>query len=169
MLYFKTERLLLRSLNLDDAAFILELYNTPKWIAYIGDRGLREVEAARQYLMAKILPFQEKYGFGAWGMALQSAPDVLIGTCGIYKRPELEHPDLGYAILPAYEGKGYTIEACRAVLKIAKEHFDLSTLYAIVLPSNAASVGLLQRLSFQKIGTIHYEEDALDQYALELN
>ena len=43
-----TERLVLRTLDGNDALFYLELLNTPDFIANIGDRGLRTVEAARE-------------------------------------------------------------------------------------------------------------------------
>ena len=45
-----TARLVLREMNADDAAFILQLLTEPGWLRFIGDRGIRTPEAARDYI-----------------------------------------------------------------------------------------------------------------------
>lgn len=35
---YETERLIIKPITLDDAAFLLDLYNRPKFIQYIGDK-----------------------------------------------------------------------------------------------------------------------------------
>lgn len=40
-----------------------------------------------------------------------------IGACGLLKREALDYPDLGYAFLPEFWGKGYAMEAADAILK----------------------------------------------------
>ena len=47
MLIIETERLQLRTVSPDDAPFYLELVNEPSWIRFIGDRGIRTLDAAR--------------------------------------------------------------------------------------------------------------------------
>ena len=46
----ETERLVLRWLGPDDAAFIRQLVNEPAWLRYIGDKGIRTIEDARNYI-----------------------------------------------------------------------------------------------------------------------
>ena len=46
----ETERLILRRLTVDDAPFILELLNDPAWLRFIGDKGVRTLDDARDYL-----------------------------------------------------------------------------------------------------------------------
>lgn len=46
----ETERLILRELHIDDAPFIVELLNTPSFLRFIGDRGVRNTLDAVQYL-----------------------------------------------------------------------------------------------------------------------
>ena len=53
---FRTPRLLLRPTAVEDAAFIFELLNTPKWFEFIGDRKVRSIEAAGEYIREKMLP-----------------------------------------------------------------------------------------------------------------
>jgi hypothetical protein len=47
----ETDRLILRHQLIEDAAFILELLNDPSWIQYIGDRGVRTLDEARDYIL----------------------------------------------------------------------------------------------------------------------
>ena len=44
----ETNRLIISKITLDDAAFFLELVNTPNFIKYIGDRNLKTVEDAKK-------------------------------------------------------------------------------------------------------------------------
>ena len=46
----ETERLILREFDLDDAAFIVELLNTPGWIKFIGNKNVNSPEEAKAYL-----------------------------------------------------------------------------------------------------------------------
>ena len=71
MIILETERLILREVCVEDAAFILELFNEPAWLRFIGDRGVKTMEAARDYVENA---FREKYarlGFGSWLVELR--------------------------------------------------------------------------------------------------
>ena len=46
----ETDRLVLRRLTPEDAAFMRRLVNEPSWLEFIGDRGVRTEEDAREYL-----------------------------------------------------------------------------------------------------------------------
>ena len=45
-----TERLTLRKMCLADAAFMLNLLNQPSWLRFIGDRGVTNLQQARNYI-----------------------------------------------------------------------------------------------------------------------
>ena len=40
---FETDRLILKPTSEEDAEFIFELLNTPKWLKYIGDRNVKSI------------------------------------------------------------------------------------------------------------------------------
>ena len=61
---YETERLIIRPMSTDDADLILELYNMPKFIKFIGDRNINSLSDAENYIKAKFLPQFEKSGFG---------------------------------------------------------------------------------------------------------
>ena len=120
MKVLETDRLVMRWLNVDDAAFILELLNDPSFIRFIGDKGVRDLEAARNYILNGPVASYEKFGFGLNAVDLKEA-NASIGICGILKRDTLPHPDVGFAFLPAYWNKGYAYESAAAVMKHARE------------------------------------------------
>ena len=51
MIVLETERLILRWLDIKDAPFILELVNDPAWIQFIGNKGVRTLEDATNYIV----------------------------------------------------------------------------------------------------------------------
>lgn len=113
-----TERLELRWFTLGDAAFLLELVNTPGWLRFIGDRKVYTLDDAEQYLLNGALMSYDTYGFGPFVLSLRDS-DTIVGMCGLFKREGLADVDIGYALLPDYEGNGYAYEAAAAVLDYA--------------------------------------------------
>jgi RimJ/RimL family protein N-acetyltransferase len=78
--------------------------------------------------------------------------NIPIGMSGILRRDELDNPDIGFAFLPEYMGKGYAWEISQALLDYAKEHLNMQKLLAITLPDNQPSIRLLEKigLTYQK-------------------
>lgn len=154
-----TDRLELAPLALDDAPFVLELLNTPGFLRFIGDKGVRDLDGARRYLAEGPLVSYARHGFGLLRVALR--PDgTPIGICGLIRRPGLDDVDLGFALLPAFERKGYAAEAARATLERGREAHGLRRVVAITDPGNSASVRLLERLgfAFERRIELHGEE-----------
>lgn len=144
----KTQRLILRRLNADDAPFILTLLNEPSFIRYIGDKSVRDLEAARQYILNGPVASYDRNGFGLNLVELKEARTP-IGICGLLKRDELPDPDIGFALVPDFWSKGFAFEAATAVLQDARERLHLERILAITSLDNEASINLLQRLGFK--------------------
>lgn len=145
MTVLETDRLTIRRLEHGDAAFVVELLNQPSFIRYIGDKGVRTVDDARQYLDDGPLDSYRRHGFGLYLTELRSngAP---VGMCGLLKRDELEFPDLGFAFLPQYWSNGYALESAAAVLRYGREVLGMSRVLAVTSPDNASSARLLGKL-----------------------
>jgi RimJ/RimL family protein N-acetyltransferase len=153
----ETDRLSLRQLTTNDTAFIIELVNSPGWLAYIGDRQVRTEVQARTYLENGPLASYAANGFGLWLVELK--PDrtpnrTPIGMCGLLKRETLENPDIGFAFLPAYTGQGFALEIASATMAYAKNTLNLPVISAIVLPTNTASIKLLGKLGLTYVRPI---------------
>lgn len=154
MKILETERLRLRTLDQDDAVFYLALVNTPGFIEFIGDRGIRSVEAAAQAIADGPMAMQEKLGHSIYLVELRDSGEP-VGMSGLIKRDTLEHVDIGYAFLPEHCGKGYAYEAAQAVLEHARRDIRLSRLLAITSPHNVASIGLLEKLGLRLEKVVH--------------
>jgi len=148
MIELNTERLLVREFDTNDAEFILELLNQPSFIQFIGDKGVRSVDDARNYITTGPIESYQRHGFGLYLVELKDRK-VPIGMCGVLKRESLPDPDLGFAFLPEYWGKGYAFEAASAALDQARDFFKLARILAITNPDNDASIKLLATLGFQ--------------------
>ncbi|WP_282123336.1 GNAT family N-acetyltransferase [Algibacter mikhailovii] len=148
----ETSRLILTKFTLDDAPFFMELVNTPHWIKFIGDRNIRTLKDAEQKIKSGHFESYKSYGFGFYKVLLKEENNKVIGTCGLIKRDTLDDVDIGFAFLPNYESKGFGYESARAVMKLAKNTFNLKRLVAITNPENKKSIGLLEKLglTFEK-------------------
>lgn len=158
MIVAETPRLRIRHFTLDDAPFILRLLNEPSFIENIADKGVRTLDAARDYLTAGPIKSYEKHGFGLNCVELKDTL-VPIGMCGLIKRDTLEDPDLGYAFLPEHWAKGYALEAASETMTKAGGHFGMTRVVAITSVENDRSIRLLERLGFRYERRIALGED----------
>lgn len=163
-----TDRLILRPFTEDDAPFILRLLNEPSFIEYIADRGVRSLEQARDYLRKGPMASQAAHGHGLWRVE-DRASATPMGMCGLLRRDTLPEPDLGYAFLPEFWGKGFAREAAAACVAWGRDTLGLQGVLAIVTPGNAPSVRLLEALEFSYTGTVeHTPGDPVAVYRLAL-
>jgi [ribosomal protein S5]-alanine N-acetyltransferase len=165
----ETPRLELRRLCEDDAPFMVELLNDPSFIRNIGDRGVRTLDEAREYLAQGPMASYARFGFGLYLVELRE-PRTPIGICGILKRDQLPEPDIGFAFLPAYWSQGYAREAAAAVKAYARDILALPRLLAIVSPSNHSSIRLLEKIgfTFSSLSRLTPEADEVKLYSCPL-
>lgn len=147
MKILETERLALRELTIEDAAFIFALVNDPAWLRYIGDRGVRTLEDAQRYIMNGPQASYAQHGFGLY-LTEQKASGTPLGICGLLKRATLADVDLGFAFLPQFRGRGFAFEAAHATLTYAKDQHGLRRVVAITSPENERSITVLEKLGF---------------------
>ena len=159
MTLIETDRLRLRRLSVDDAEFILRLLNEPSFMQNIGDRGVRTLEDAREYILQGPVASYEKFGFGLL-LVEQKESGLPIGMCGLLKRDVLEHVDIGYALLPEFWSKGYAMESASAVMSYAKEKLGAKRVLAVVNADNQSSIRLLEKLDFHYEKMIRLADDA---------
>ena len=110
MTILETERLTLRKLTTEDAAFVLEMLNDPAFIRNVADRGVRTIADATAYIEQKHLPQYAQFGFGFYLMELKGG-FLPIGMCGLMKRETRDDVDIGYSVLERFAGRGYAFEA----------------------------------------------------------
>lgn len=153
-----TERLTLRELTEDDAAFMLQLLNEPSYLRFIGDRGVRSTADARTYLLKGPIDSYRRWGFGLYLVELKGTKTP-IGICGLIKRETLDDVDIGFAFLPEFWSKGYAFESATAVMAYGRDVIGLKRMIAIVSPGNDRSIDVLTRLGLRYECMITWPED----------
>lgn len=161
-----SERLVLRELNLTDAPFILELLNDGDFHRYIGDRGVRTLADAEEYIQQGPAVSYAQHGHGLY-LVMRREDEARIGICGLIKRDTLPCEDIGYAFLPAWRGQGYGIEAAQAALRDGRERLGIERVVAIVTPGNERSIGLLAKLGLSRGKLVRLGESEEDCLLLE--
>jgi RimJ/RimL family protein N-acetyltransferase len=168
----ETKRLQLRELQQNDSVFILELLNSPKFVRFIGDRGVRTLEQAADLIENRYRASYRENGYGLYAVSLRPSGEETaakpIGICGFVRRPSLPAPDLGFALLPKYEGAGFGYESAAAVLSYGADTLKFNRVLAITSLDNDASGRLLAKLGFVLEGEIESDGETLKLYSCDL-
>lgn len=143
----ETARLILRPLGPEDAAAVLAILNDPDFIAHVADRGLRTEDDARTYIAEGPAASRARHGY-AMDAVVERDGGAVVGLMGLIRRPYLDHPDLGYAFLPAARGRGLAREAAAAVVDDARGRLGLPRVLAMISPANVPSIRLAEGLGF---------------------
>lgn len=160
-----TSRLILRKFDLLDAPFVLKLVNGPSWLEYIGDKGVRNIDDASNYILNGPIAMYKKHGFGLFLTELKDGTPI--GMCGLIKRDTLDDVDIGFAFMPEFWKKGYAAEATAATLEFGFNTLNLERIVAIVSPNNEKSINLLQKIGLKAIDTIRLTPESNKVILLE--
>jgi RimJ/RimL family protein N-acetyltransferase len=165
----ETPRLRLRRFTLEDAPFIVALLNSPGWLQFIGDRGVRTEDDARRYLTVGPLASYAQHGLGLYHVARRE-DDLPVGMCGLLRRDTLPDVDVGFAFLPEHSGVGYASEAGAATIAYGRAEFGLRRVAGITRAENVASIRVLEKLGlrFERVVIMPPREEALRYYARDL-
>ena len=144
----ETERLILRKMRVEDAEFIFELVNEPAFIRNIGDKGVRTLDDARDYILSGPVASYAKSGFGLYTVELKET-GAAIGICGLLKRDSLEDVDIGFAFLERFRRKGFGYESAAAVMDYGRNALGLKRIVAITSPDNERSIRVLEKIGLR--------------------
>ena len=154
----ETYRLSLREFDLTDSEFIINLVNSPNWLEFIGDKGIKTTEDAINYLENGSIKSYKENGFGLWLVQLKDS-NIPIGMCGLINRETLKNVDIGFALLPDYLGLGYGFEIANATMNYAKNSLGLDKIIAITDSNNVASINLLNKIGLYFEKTLKLSEN----------
>ena len=145
----------------------MQLLNDPDWLKYIGDRNIKNIQDAIAYIQQG--PQAMYYQYGMDLLVVESfAQQQHVGLCGLLKRIELPHPDLGFAFLPKYRKQGLALEAAKLVLADARERKLTDKVLAITSIDNHQSIKLLKKLAFNFKGLKQLSADDTENNSDEL-
>ena len=147
MLQFETKRCTISALQTKDAPFIFSLQNSPGWLQFIGDRGIRTLDDAIHYILFGPMKSYQENGFGLY-LVQEKETGEKMGLCGLLKRDTFNDIDLGFAFLPEFNGKGYAFETATALLNFARTELKVVKMLAFSNNNNSTSIRLLEKLGF---------------------
>lgn len=166
IMILETDRLIVREFTLEDAPFFFELVNDDEWKRFIGDRNVRTLQDAEDYLNNRIIPSYRDWGFGFY-LVIEKGSKTSVGITGFVKREQLEHVDVGFAFLPIGRGKGYAFESTQAIMDYGHKTLGLTTVMGIANNDNERSHHLLKKLGleFKKHIKLYEEEQEISLFS----
>ena len=148
----------------EHADLVLNLFNTKGWLEFIGDRNIHSLKDAEVFIQNA----ENNPNACLWIISLNDNLAKHIGLVTLIKRDYLNYPDIGYALMPNFMGKGIAFEAVKSILNAIIETNEFNQLFAITLPQNFSSLKLLDRLQFKFEKEIIDKNEMLHLYKLDI-
>lgn len=137
-----TERLTLSAFTETDWPFFLSLRQSPDIMRFMGE--MADEADIRTLFISRLNDSNAR--------VIRDRNGEPLGDIGLHI--SAQHPqeaDVGYAIAPFAQGKGFASEALKAILDYAFTQTNLTGLNAWVLAENQSSVRLLEKLGFVRV------------------
>jgi len=160
----ETERLIIRPIKKTDSSFIINLLNSKGWLQFIGDRKVKNILDAERYIQ-NILD-NEKFYYSIFEL---KETKKSVGIVTFLYRDNQQFPDIGFAMLPEFDKKGYALEATKKYLEEISNEKQINKVIAITLPDNSKSIRLIERLGFKYEDIFQDKSEVLHLYSLTLS
>lgn len=149
MLSLETERLTFRQWQESDFEAVASYFSNAANVKHVG--GQKNAEEAWRLIATYIGHYLLKgYSYPA---IVEKASGKLIGTVGLWNSKPWPELELGYWLFNKYQGKGYTVEAGKAVKSFAFESLKSNSLVSYIDPENKASIKVATKLGATFDGT----------------
>ncbi len=167
-LYILTPRLVLRNWTLEDLPAAHALYANPEVMHWSRTGPSASMEETRAILEGHMASYRQ-HGIGKWAVALRRDGTV-IGHCGVTMEPVRDltpEPELGYRLLPGFQGQGYATEAAKAALDHCLTLVGLPRILGLVEPANTGSVRVLLKSGMTLQSRTTWRGKTVDVYAID--
>lgn len=165
----ETEKLNLRKMNIEDREAIYRIRTDQSISRYIQRELYHSMDESISFIR-RIDEGIEKNQWIYWVLA-DKASDEVMGTICLWNISEDgKKADIGYELLPEYQGRGYMTEALEKVVEYGLLKFESIEAYTNI--QNEASNKLLKRCKFEFIKNIEEETpngemEIYSMYAIE--
>ena len=157
----ETERLTLRSWCRADVAPFLAMCRDRRVMEFLGP-PMEQIDIDEA--LARQINFQRRHGHCFW--AIERREDgAFLGFCGLKPGPE-ETPlegriEIGWRLAYHAWGQGYAREAAQASLDWGFAELRDPAIWAVTVPGNVRSWGLMERLSMQRQAALDFDHPHL--------
>jgi RimJ/RimL family protein N-acetyltransferase len=139
----ETERLRFRLFRFDDFPIYEQWCARMEIMRYLGGKTFDKLTAFRH--MAYLIGHWQYLGYGYYAVE-EKATGALIGRCGYTNQPGWPAFELGWTIIPEYQGRGYATEAAKMLLQYAFTTLDQPRVTSLIHPDNAPSRRVAEKL-----------------------
>ncbi len=139
-----TERLILRTFQVEDAAFLFALNSNPNVLQFTGDIPFTSVDNAKTFI-ENYTDYQRNY-MGRWLVVLKDTNEP-IGWCGLKKHTTFV--DLGFRFLENYWNQGYASEAAKCCIDYGFAYLNLDKIVGRTMLNNIGSQKVLEKIGMQ--------------------
>jgi ribosomal-protein-alanine N-acetyltransferase len=149
---YQTERLLVRHITDGDVDAMYAVYGDAKAMQWVDDGRPIDREGCLRWIEVT----KENYatrGYGMSALVLKEAGSV-VGFCGIVHPGDQPEPEIKYALLRAFWGRGLATEAVDGMLAYAVEHLGLRRIIATTAPEHVASHRVLLKVGMSHLDTV---------------
>jgi [ribosomal protein S5]-alanine N-acetyltransferase len=158
----ETGRLLIRDISDDDLHFVYEGLSHPEVIKYYGVSYKTAEETKSQLAWYKDI---EANNTGKWWLINVRESASPAGAIGFnYHQPQHKRIEIGFWLLPSFQGKGFMHEAVENVIPLAVAKWNVHRIEAMVEPENSASARLLIQCGFIREGLLRDYELKDERY-----
>ena len=156
----ETNRLVLKCIDQFDRDFILEEFQNDFINRYLFDaEPMTEISQADELI--DFYTIVEPRRQNRW-ILIDKTTNTKLGTCGYHLwNPDKKEVEIGFELMEPYNGKGFMLEAVKAIIEFAEHKMGVERINAIVYIENIKCIQLLERLGFVKVG--EEETEFLDQ------
>ena len=154
-----TERLHLRAHRLDDFTALADMWADPRVTEFI--TGQPSTSQASWLRLLRYAGHWALLNFGYWAIE-DRATGTFVGELGFadFHReidPPLDGvPELGWALSPAYFGRGYATEAARAATQWGDAYLAVARTACLIDPRNVASIRVAEKSGFKETARTSY-------------
>lgn len=145
----KTDRLIMREIQLSDADKIFEMRSNGRVNQFIPRQKMDQIEKSIELTEKTMHAYKNGWGIG-WAGILRNSEQI-IGTCGFN---QIDYPNLraeiGGELSTEYWGKNIAFEAVKTIVDFGFEVMNLHSIEAKVSPENRGAIFILNSLGFEK-------------------
>lgn len=156
--FLETDRLLLRTLTKDAAPMVLDFYDSNKEFFEPWEpkrsHNFYTLSYQKAFLTAEHNQIADNKLIRYW-VFLKDCPEEIVGTVCFQNlmREPYQSCSIGYKFSRKYLHQGYATESVRTCLGIIFNEHPMHRVDAFIMPSNTASLRLIERLGFDYEGT----------------
>lgn len=158
-----TDDLQLRPSNPTDAEGMLAMLSDPESMKYWSDQPISDLDAAMEVL-DQDLKSDAQGNSMCWAITFKGQ-DKMIGKCILFQFSRDNHrAEIGYILNRKYWRQGLTYQALGAVIDFAFNTLNLHRIEADIDTENLASIGLLEKLGFEREGLFRERWRVYDEW-----